>query len=200
MSENKLYIFRIHFVFVLTIICLISCKKAEPNGDVLLKSEFTEQENWELYSEFSIEDSLYTRVQDGMLKLKTYTNSEHCQRATHFFTNDFSTLSEIRLAIYFEKLILPENTALHVYCCLGEKEFRAVIEKSESKPFTLWMKLKKGTLTTNLRGVIFDKTTAKKETDLESYNFLQISLCGINSAENPELIYAEIDGLMLSTK
>lgn len=198
--KNKYKKYQIQLVFVALIIYLMACKKAEPNGDVLLKSDFTEKEDWELYSEFNIDDSLFTRVQDGMLKLKTYTNSEHCQRATHFFTNDFSSLSEVRLAIYFEKLMLPENSALHIYCCLGEKEFRAVIEKSESKPFTLWMKLKKGTLTTNLRGVIFDKSTAKKENDLESYDFLQISLCGIQATENPELIYVEIDGLTLSIK
>lgn len=178
----------------------VSCKKSEPKGDVILKSDFSSIENWVLYSEYHEDDSLFTRVEDGLLKLKTYSRFSYCQRATHQFSQDFSNIEEIHLAIYFKQLILPENIAFHVYCAIGAHEFRAVIEKQQKSAFTLWMKLKNETLYTNIRGVVLDKTTAKKEKDEETIDFIQLSLCGSGDTGNTELIYCEIEKVILTVE
>ncbi|MBK7129244.1 MAG: hypothetical protein IPM74_07995 [Crocinitomicaceae bacterium] len=183
-----------------SLLSIISCKKAVPKGEVVLDSEFSDTKQWELYSEYSAEDSVYTKIDGGLLMLNTYTTIDACQRATHFISGDYSIFSEIRLAIYFKKLILPSSTALHIYCSIGSHEFRAVIERSEHRPFTLWIRLKNENLWTNLRGVVFDQTTAKIESDQEYLNFVQITLCGSNLSESTQNIYTEIDRLILTVQ
>lgn len=183
---------------MILLLIVYGCKKAEPKGNSILNEEFDIVGEWLLYSEFDANDSVFSRIENSTLQLKTFSNKSTCQRATYEFKSDTANKTEIKIAAYFNELVLPENTMLQIYFSLGLSEFRVIIKKSISKKFTLWIKYKNEKVSTNLRGLIFDKLSSKKEKDNEELNFIQFSLCGSDEIIEPELMYLEIEKLIVT--
>ena len=176
-----------------------SCKKCNLKGDSLLVEEFNEYGDWLLYSEYSETDQFYSRIKDGVLKLKSEQGVEGCQRATYYFNQDFSSIKGFQICIDIKELKQPKNVDLHFYVALGKYELHGTIEKRKTTNTRLVFKVDEKGVNSNLRGAVFGHLGDKIEPDNNATDFIQISLCPEDWEESTGELYLEIERLEITT-
>jgi hypothetical protein len=192
----KTSLFIVFFAFSLS---LIGCKKCNLKGDILLSENFDEQGDWLLYSDVSDEVEVYTRIEEGTLKLKSDQKSINCQRATYNFENDFSEIDGFQACIHINELRLPAEVDVHLYFSLGDFELHATISKEDTENKTLKIKAKRKGIQSNLKGALVGNLGMKYEKNLYEENFIQVSLCPEEWEDSEGELYIEIDKIEITT-
>ena len=176
-----------------------SCKKCKLKGENVLTEDFNNYGDWLLYSEYSATDDYYSRIEDGILKLKTDNEHDVCPRATLNLTNNLTNIDGFEVCIHIKKLSLSKSTSLDLYFSLGEFEMHGNIEKSKSSNTFLVFKVDKDGITSNLKGALYGQIGQKTENDNFANNFIQISLCPNESDSSRGEMYVEIESIEMTT-
>ena len=185
-------------LFILSL-WFVSCQKCNLKGDTLLNESFDNYGEWLLYSEYSATDEFYSRIEGGVLKLKTDQQFSACQRATLQLNQDLSAIKGFQACIHLKELKLPKKVDVHFYFSLGNYELHAVIEKKNSKNDLVIFRVDDKGVSSNHRGAMFGGLGNKIEKDNYSNNFIQISLCPDSTQDSTGELYMEIDGIEIST-
>lgn len=172
---------------------VISCQKCNLKGDELLNENFDTQSDWLLYSEYDSENQIYSRIEDGVLKLKSDQAFESCQRATYNFPQDLSQIKGFQACVKINELRLPKKVDVHFYFSLGNFELHAVIEKKVAKNNLVIFRVDEKGVSSNHKGALFGGIGNEIEVDNFSENFVQISLCPELEEEATGELYIEID-------
>lgn len=185
-------------LLVLIFFSLHSCQKCKLSGDNVLNEEFNEYGNWELYSEYSSEDQFYSRIENGLLQLKSEQGVESCQRATHYFYEDFSQIKGFQVCIDIKELRQPKNVDLHFYIALGKYEMHGTIEKRKTTNTHLVFKVDDKGVKSNLKGALFGNIGNEIEPNNNPADFIQISMCPEDWEESEGEMYVEIEGIEIT--
>ncbi|MEX1002528.1 MAG: hypothetical protein WDZ35_10480 [Crocinitomicaceae bacterium] len=189
MKKKLIYLLPILFLLMQT-----SCKKCNLKGENVLSFDFDSYDEWLLYSEYAEEDEFYSRIEDGVLKLKTDQKFTDCQRATYYWNDDFSSIKGFEACIHINQLNLPKDVDIHFYFSLGNYEVHANIEKKKSTNTIFKIKADDSGITSNLKGALKGGIGNEFEDDNYTDNFIQIALCPQEDSENSEgEMYIEID-------
>lgn len=186
-------------LLILIIGGLISCQKCNLKGDELLSENFDAQGDWALYSEYDPEDQIYSRIEDGVLKLKSDQAFESCQRATYNFNQDLTNIKGFQACFHLNELRLPKKVDVHFYFSLGNYELHAVIEKKNAKNNLVIFRVDEKGVSSNHRGALFGGVENEMEANNFSENFVQISLCPEPEEESTGELYIEIDAIEITT-
>ncbi|MFT4600055.1 MAG: hypothetical protein ACI857_000223 [Arenicella sp.] len=186
------------FYLILLVLAFGSCTKCNLKGDNVLSSDFDSYGDWELYSEYSATDEFYSRIEDGVLKLKTAQEFTDCQRATHYFNDDFSAINGFQVCIQIKELRLPKKVDIQFYFSLGPYELHADIEKKNSTNTAVIFKVDDKGVSSNLKGALAGGLGNEIESDNYDTNFIQIALCPEDNEESTGEMYIEIESIEVS--
>jgi hypothetical protein len=190
---------KMQVIITVLLVGLVSCQKCNLKGDQLLNESFDKYGEWLLYSEYSSTDQYYSRIENGLLILKSDQQFSSCQRATLNFTDDFSSMNGFQVCIEIKQLKLPKKVAAHFYFSLGKYELHAVVEKKNIKNNSLIFRVDDKGVSSNNKGALFGGLGNEIEKDNYSENFIQISLCPNEEVESMGELYLEIDGIEITT-
>jgi len=190
---------KFHFIFIVFLIPFFSCQKCNLKGDEILNERFDNYGEWLLYSEYDQDDQIYSRIENGSLKLKSNQSFQSCQRATYYFSQDLSGISGFQVCIDLKELSLPKKLDVHFYFSLGKYEMHATIEKKSVKNNLLILRMDDKGVSSNHKGAIFGGIGNEIENDNFSDNFIQISLCPEPEEDSEGDLYIEIENIKINT-
>lgn len=193
-------------LFTLLVLTLgfISCTKCHLKGNELLNESFDSEGDWYLISDISNVDDIYSRVEDGMLKMKTF-QGYNCNRATYYFDQDFSDIKGFEACIHIKEFYAPKKVNVHFYISLGEYVLHASINQRKTKNTALKLIYNDKGIRSNLKGAMVgfvDQEELKPDTTIlapTNPNFIQISLCPESWEDSTGELYIAIDGIEIVT-
>lgn len=183
------------------VLILFSCKKINSSGELIFSEDFNETGEWNLWNDYSEEFETYTRIEDGVLSIKTRQDSEQCNRATYYFTEGvLASYTQFEVFILFNTLDLPKDIVLHMYFAFGGLETHVVIKKPFKNSKLLKLRIKDGKVTSNLKGALNGNLGIKVQDNDFAEDFIQISLCPDADFPGTEEMYLEIEKIKLYGK